>query len=193
MINLEKRTEIIICGFGGQGILRAGYMLGTAASLGDNKESSFVPSYGPEARGGECASRIVISDEIIDYPFVTKVDLVVALSQPAYSKYINYLKEGGILIYDEDLVHPDDRAIKASKMWGIRALKLAEDLGNRIVANVIMLGFTCAITKIISPNALKDAIKKGVPKRFLDLNMKAFDVGYEKGMEALKTEKSAAR
>ena len=167
--------------------MRAGYMLGNAAAIGDKLESSFVPSYGPEARGGECASRVVISREVIDYPFITKVDMVVALSQPAYAKYIEYLKDGGILIHDADLVVPDERAKKASQVYKIRAIKIAEELGNRIVANVVMLGFTCAVTKIVSPGALKDAIKKGVPRKFLDLNLKAFEVGYNKGLETLKT------
>ena len=188
----ENRIEIILCGFGGQGIVIAGYILGSAAAKYDNKESSFVPSYGPEARGGECASRIVIADEPIDYPFITHVDILIAMAQPAYNKYIEYLKENGILIHDEDLVHPDERAKKASKIFSIPATRIAERLGNRIVANVVMLGFFCAVTKVVSYDALRKAIMEGVPKRFLDLNMKAFDEGYNYGKEVIEGKKPAS-
>jgi len=183
---VEERVEIILCGFGGQGILTAGYMLGAAAVRYDNKESSFVPSYGPEARGGECASRIVIANEPIDYPFITQVDIMVAMSQPAYSKYIEWLKEGGIVIYDQDLVHLDERAKKASKVYSIPATRIAERLGNRIVANVVMLGYLCALTGVVSYDALKKAIRDRVPKKFLELNLKAFEEGYEYGKKVLE-------
>ncbi|MGQ4893270.1 MAG: pyruvate ferredoxin oxidoreductase [Candidatus Latescibacterota bacterium] len=172
------RVEIIISGFGGQGIVRAGYILGRAAALGENKESSFVPSYGPEARGGSCASRIVIDENKIDFPFVTAVDILVSMSEEAYDKYIEYLKPEGILLYDEDLVKIDNRANKASKIFKIPATRIAEQLGNRIVANVVMLGFLCATTKVVSYEALRDSVMRGVPQKFLDLNLKAFDAGY---------------
>lgn len=183
------RVEIIICGFGGQGIVRAGYILGSAAAKFDGKESSFVPSYGPEARGGECASRVVIDNEPIDYPFITHVDILVTMAEPAYMKYIHFLKEGGILIYDQDLVMPDKNAEKASKIYSIPATRFAEELGNRIVANVIMLGFLSAVTNIVSFEALKKAVEEGVPRKFLDLNMKAFEKGYRYGLTILERKK----
>jgi len=178
-----NRIEIIICGFGGQGIVRAGYILGMAAAVYDNKESSFVPSYGPEARGGECASRVVIADESIDYPFITEIDILLAMAEPAYKKYIQFLKEGGILIYDEDLVELDERANKASEIYSIPATRIAENLGNRIVANIVMLGFLCAVTNIVSKDALKKAVERGVPERFIELNLRAFDEGYNHGIK----------
>lgn len=186
---MEDRKEIIICGFGGQGIVRAGYILGYAAAISENMESSFVPSYGPEARGGECASRIVISHEKIDYPFISTVDILITMAEPAYNKYINYLKKGGIILYDEDLVELDSRANKASKTYGIPATRIAEKLGNRIVANIVMLGFFTSITKIISYEGMKQAVEQGVPARFRDLNLKAFDIGYQYGEKILKNEK----
>jgi len=184
---MTERAEIIICGFGGQGIVRAGYLLGSAAAIYDKKESSFVPSYGPEARGGECASRVVISDEFIDYPFITEVDVLIAMAQPAYNRYIESLKVGGILLYDEDLVTPDERAEKASKVFSIPATRIAEKLGNRIVANVVMLGFFSAVTNIISYESLKNTIAKNVPKRFIELNLIAFDEGYKYGEKIVKS------
>ncbi len=192
MSKLEDRVEIIICGFGGQGIVRAGYILGYAAAVMEDKESSFVPSYGPEARGGECASRIVISNERIDYPFITTVDILIAMAQPAYNKYIEYLKPGGIILHDEDLVKPDERASKASEIYSVPATRIAERLGNRIVANIVMLGFFCAVTKIIGYDAMKKAVEAGVPARFKEINLKAFDKGYNYGLEVIGKDKRKA-
>jgi len=184
---VEDRVEIIICGFGGQGIVRAGYILGYAAAISEDMESSFVPSYGPEARGGECASRIVIAREKIDYPFITTVDILITMSEPAYKKYVNYLKKGGMILYDEDLVELDDKANRASGVYGIPATKIAERLGNRIVANIVMLGFFTSMTDIISYDGMKKAVERGVPSKFREINLKAFDIGYSYG-EKLKKE-----
>lgn len=175
---MEDRVEVIICGFGGQGIVRAGYILGYAAAVSEDMESSFVPSYGPEARGGECASRIVISREKIDYPFISTIDILITMSEPAYKKYVNYLKKGGIILYDEDLVELDDKANRASEVYGIPATRIAEKLGNRIVANIVMLGFFTSITNIISYDGMRKAVERGVPAKFRDINLRAFDIGY---------------
>ena len=176
------RKEIIISGFGGQGIVLAGYILGYAAAVKAGLESSFVPSYGPEARGGECASRIVISNEEIDYPFIEGADILITMSQPAYNKYIEYLREGGILIYDSSLVQLDHRAKKASEVYPIPATKIAEEIGNRIVANIVMLGFFSAVTKLINYQYLREAVADRVPRKFLDINLQAFDIGYKYGL-----------
>jgi len=187
------RKEIIICGFGGQGIVLAGYILGYAAAVKAGVESSFVPSYGPEARGGECASRIVISDEKIDYPFIEGADILITMSQPAYNKYVEFLRENGILLYDSDLVTLDSRAKKASKVYAIPATRIAENLGNRIVANIVMLGFFSAVTKVIDYDHLKEAVADRVPRRFLELNLRAFDAGYEYGLKILREKRALPR
>jgi 2-oxoglutarate ferredoxin oxidoreductase subunit gamma len=153
------RKEIKISGFGGQGTVLAGYILGKCCSLHQGLEAVMTQAYGPEARGGASSSNIVISDEPIDYPFVQEADILVALSQEAYTKFRPLAKPDALCLIDEDLVVPfdDDQPMK------IPATKLAEDLGRRIVANVVMLGFFTALV---------------VKEKTIPLNIKAFETGY---------------
>ena len=100
------KKEIIMTGFGGQGIVMAGRIMGTAAAIGDGRESTFVQSYGPESRGGACNAQVVIAEKIIHYPYIRKCDVLVAMSQAGYEKYIESLKPEGILLVESDLVRP---------------------------------------------------------------------------------------
>ncbi|MBL7181204.1 MAG: 2-oxoacid:acceptor oxidoreductase family protein, partial [Desulfobacterales bacterium] len=102
----QKKTEIIITGFGGQGIILAGFILGKAAAIGDKMESTLIQSYGPESRGGSCSAQVVISRETIHYPYVTTPDILVCMSQSGYDKLSRQMKKNGILIIDQDLVRP---------------------------------------------------------------------------------------
>jgi len=172
------RKEILFVGTGGQGIILQGFILGSAAALYDKKESTFVPSYGAEARGGESKAQVIISDEVIDYPYVTKADVMVTMATHAYDKFIGIAKENGILLYDEELVQLNEKSIRARRA-GIPATRIAEELGNRVVANIVMLGFLAGATKIVSYEAMEKAVTDSVPKRFLDLNIKALRKGYE--------------
>ena len=169
--------EILVGGYGGQGILLAGYIIGYSA-VKSGLNSTYVPSYGPEARGGRSASRIVISDGDIDYPLISNADYLIIMYQEAYDAYIHLLKPGGILIVDADLVKLDDRAKKA-KIFKIPATKIAEKLGNRIAANMVMIGAFTAITKMVDTDTMKETIKEAVRGRFLELNFSAFDEGYK--------------
>jgi len=182
----QKKTkkEIIITGFGGQGIVLAGLILGKAAALGDHKESTFVQSYGPEARGGACSGQIVISDEAIHYPYVRHPDILVCLSQSGYEKYIGRIKKQGTLLIDQDLVRPSHR-IK-SNLFSIPATRMAEELGQKMMANIIMLGFATAVTKFISMDAARDAVAESVPKGTEELNLNAFRKGCDYGLATLK-------
>lgn len=180
---MKGRIEVLVAGFGGQGIVLAGYIIGRAASIYEKRESVFVPSYGPEARGGACRSGVVVDDKKIGYPYVSAPNIFVVMFREAYQKYIPMLKEGGILIYDENLVNIDERAGKA-KAYKIPATKLAEELGNKIVANVIMLGFLTAVTGMVSYDAMKQSILDRVPKKYADLNIRAFETGYTHGKMA---------
>jgi 2-oxoglutarate ferredoxin oxidoreductase subunit gamma len=181
-------TEIRFSGFGGQGIIRCGLITGKAISLFDNKYATMTQSFGPEARGSACSSQVVASEDRVLYPYITKPEILVSMSQEAYDKYEPDLREDGILIIDTDLVKLKAPRGKIS-VYSVPATRFAEELGNRVFANLVMLGFFTAISKTVTPEAMKKALPGLVPKRFLDLNIKAFDRGYEHGQEALKKEK----
>jgi len=182
------RVEIKFGGLGGQGIITAGYITAKAAALHDEKESVFTQDYSAEARGGASTSEVVISDKTINYPQVLHADYLVVMSQSAYNDYLHKLKKGGVLIIEEDLVELDERA-KDFKIYKIPATRFAEEIGNPIVANIVMLGFFVAITGVVSKEAMWKSIEERIPKRFLEMNQKAFLKGYEYGMEIVKKEK----
>ena len=173
-----QELRVKISGFGGQGIILSSYIVGKAASIFDGKHASMTQAYGPEARGGACSSQVVISDEEIDYPLVDIANVLIAMSQEAYDKFLPILKKNGILLYDTDLVkelQPHDGII----VKAIPATRLAEEMGKKIVANIVMLGFASVQTKIATYEAMKSAIKESVPAKFTKLNLAAFQIGYD--------------
>ncbi|MFQ6060370.1 MAG: 2-oxoacid:acceptor oxidoreductase family protein [Thermoplasmata archaeon] len=169
------RKEIRIAGFGGQGIVLSGFILGQAALL-DGKNAVQSQSYGPEARGGSAKSEVIISDEKIDYPRVTEADVFIAMSQEAYDKLHGNLKKKGLVLVDRDLVEAKGEGIKA-----IPFTATADKLGKKIVANVVMLGALTAMTEVVSKESIMKAIKANVPRKAVDINMKAFNTGYKLG------------
>ncbi len=173
-----NEVKVKISGFGGQGIILSAYIIGKAASIYDGKHASMTQAYGPEARGGACSSQVVISSYEIDYPLVDTADVLIALSQEGYDTFFPILKKDGILLYDSDLVtHLKSNTNVIPKP--IPATRIAENLGKTIVANIVMLGFATAQAEITSPEAMKESIKESVPKKFVDLNLKAFQIGLE--------------
>lgn len=170
------RREIRFAGFGGQGVILAGMITGRAAALHDGKEAIVTQSYGPEARGGACSAQLVIDDQPIDYPMVTRPDVLVVMSQEAAQKYTGDLADGCQVLVDEGLVHLPESA--PWPVYKIPATRLAEQLGNRMAANVVMLGFFAAITGAVNRPSMEAAIRDSVKERFIDLNMRAFDIGY---------------
>ena len=181
-------TEIRFSGFGGQGIIRCGLIAGKALSLFDNKHATLTQSFGPEARGSACSSQLVVSDDRVLYPYISTPEILVSMSQEAYEKYEPELQEDGLLLIDKDLVKAKPPRGKI-KSYSIPSTRFAEELGNRIIANLVMLGFFTAITRVVSPEAMKKALPGLVPGRFLELNKKAFDKGYEYGKKILTEEK----
>jgi 2-oxoglutarate ferredoxin oxidoreductase subunit gamma len=177
------RKDIRISGFGGQGVGLAGFILGKAASLYQGLEAVMTQAYGPEARGGASSSDIVIADRPIDYPFVQQADILVALSQEAYTKFRPEAKADALVIIDEGLVTPlnDDRPLR------IPATRLAENMGHRIVANVIMLGFLTAATGVLERQAVEKAIETSVRPKTVPLNLQAFALGFEYTPERERT------
>ncbi len=176
-----KRLEVKLAGFGGQGIILAGQIIGQAAVLFDQKNAVLTQSYGPESRGGACSADLVISEEEILHPLVIKPQVMVAMSQEAYDRYASELAEGGMFLVDADLVPGKARRSKKRHLFAIPATRLAEEVGRRIVANIVMLGSFTALTGAISVEAMKRSILSLVPKGTEDLNIQAFERGYEYG------------
>jgi len=175
------RQEIRLAGFGGQGIILAGVILGEGAVL-DGNEAVQTQSYGPESRGGAARAEVVISDEEIDYPRVISPDIMIALSQPGFESYYKDLGPNSILIVDEDMVKIDKlkSQIKA-KVFTAPFSKTADQLGNRIITNIIMLGCITAATGVVSEKNMMIAVKARVPKKFEQLNVQGFKKGFEIG------------
>jgi 2-oxoglutarate ferredoxin oxidoreductase subunit gamma len=177
--------EVKFSGFGGQGIVRCALISGKALSMYDNKFATMTQSFGPEARGGACASQLVISESRVLYPYVTRPGILITLSQDAHDTYEPQLRDGGILLYEEDLVKPREDSGRV-QLYPAPVTRMAEEIGNRIFANLVTLGCFSAITKIVSAEAMKQALPGLVPDRFLAVNEKALDRGYEFGLELVE-------
>jgi 2-oxoglutarate ferredoxin oxidoreductase subunit gamma len=169
------RTEIRISGFGGQGVVLAGYVLGKAFSLYANLEAVMTQSYGPEARGGASSANIVVSDREIAYPFVEQPDILVVLSQEAYTKFRPTAKDEALILIDEELVEP----LAGDSIYMIPATRLAEEIGRRIVANMIMVGFFTSVTGLIGREVVEESLKTSVKPKTVSLNLEAFGIGFD--------------
>ena len=174
-----SRREIRVTGYGGQGVIMTGYIFGKAAAIYDDRYSTMTQSFGPEARGSACASALVVDEEVIAYPYLRKTDVLIALSREGYEKYAGELCEGGTLIYDEDLVQPGDELAKGVKRHAVPAVRFAEELGKRIVQNIVVVGFATAATEVVHKEAARQAVESSVPPATIDLNLQAFEKGYE--------------
>jgi 2-oxoglutarate ferredoxin oxidoreductase subunit gamma len=178
----EEPIQVRLGGFGGQGIILSGKIMGRAQAIYEERQVSLTRSYGPEARGGACSSALVISDGPILYPHVTRANLMVMMSQAAYTKYHEALADDGLLLVDADLVDLDPDADQ--NVISVPATHIATDeLGLRIVANIVMLGATAALTDLASRDAMRRAVLDSVPEGTEDLNERAFERGYEVGIE----------
>ena len=175
-----QRREIRIAGFGGQGVILAGIVLGKAASLFDRKHAVMGQSFGPEARGSTCSSQVIISEEPIRYPYVRVPDVLVALSQESFNKYAPQTTDDALVIVEEELVKPGTLSGRR-RAFGIPATRMAEELGKKLVVNIVMVGLFTAVAKLVSPEAVRKAIEDSVPKGTEGLNLKAFEKGYAFG------------
>jgi 2-oxoglutarate ferredoxin oxidoreductase subunit gamma len=179
-----NRLEVRLSGFGGQGIVRSGEIIGKAVAIYDGRYATFTQSYGPESRGGACAAQVAIADDPVElsYPHVINPSILVIMSQGAYNRYVSEFRRDGLLIVDEDLVELD-QAAEGLQILEVPATRLAEDLGRRIVANVVMLGFLAVVTDVASPEAMKRAVLDSVPKGTEELNERAFETGFQYAKE----------
>ncbi len=176
--------ELRIAGFGGQGVILAAHILGRAVSIHEGGFATMTQNYGPEARGGAASAALVVSDQPVLYPYAVSLDVLVAMSSEAYTRFVPEVRAGGMLLVEEDLV-PLDHKAQHLRVYGIPATRLAEELGKKMVLNVIMVGFFCAMTGIVTKDAAMKSVKDAVPARFLELNLKAFERGFEYGVELL--------
>jgi 2-oxoglutarate ferredoxin oxidoreductase subunit gamma len=181
--------EIQIAGFGGQGVILAGMVIGRAATIYDAKHVTLTQSFGPEARGSACSVQLIVSSAPVLYPYVTHADILVAMSQEAYTRFVPSLKPGGLLLYEQDLIElePLRSDIRAS---GILATRFAEELGRKLVLNMVMVGFVTALTGIVTPEAARKSIADSVPKGTEALNTSAFEKGLEYGL-SVRTQPAA--
>ncbi|MFW6041087.1 MAG: 2-oxoacid:acceptor oxidoreductase family protein [Thermoplasmatota archaeon] len=169
------KANIQFCGFGGQGIILSSTVLGNVAVKGPNLNAVQTQSFGSEARGGECQAELIISDDQIFSPSPDEVDLLVALSQTAYDEYKHRLKDGGVLIIDPELVTDVEEENK--KVIKLEARNIAQNLGNELVANMVVLGFLQASTQLFSKEVLFDVIKESVHEKFVEIDIKAAEKG----------------
>ena len=176
------RKDIRIAGFGGQGIILAGIVIGKAAALHDGIHAVQTQSYGPEARGGASKTEVVVSEEEVDYPKVEHPDIFVAMSQLALTSYLGDLKDGGMLIIDPDMIS-EEEVMKFVREHNIKLHKApatrtaAEDIGLKIVSNIVMIGAITRITKLVSEKAVRAAIAESVPPGTEKKNLEAFEAG----------------
>lgn len=177
-------TEIRIAGFGGQGVILSAIVLGKAASIFQGGFATMTQNFGPEARGGACSAQLVLSDSPVLYPYVTRPDILVVMSQEAYVRFVPELKDGGILIVEQDLVRVSD-ADNKFQVYSVPATRIAETLGKRMVLNSVMVGFFTAVTNLLDADAVGKAVADSVPASFRELNLKAFEKGVEYGITAL--------
>jgi 2-oxoglutarate ferredoxin oxidoreductase subunit gamma len=182
------RTELQLGGFGGQGIISAGKIVGQAAAIYDGLEVSFTQSYGPEARGGSAGSQVVISSDPIHHPHIIEPTNAIIMSQGAYVKYVPTVASAGTLFIDDGLVSLPDDHRQDITTYGLPATHIAEKLGNNRAANTVMLGFWTAIMGVVSREAMRQSVRESVPPKTIEVNMEAFDVGYERGLKAADKE-----
>jgi len=178
-----SRTEIIVGGVGGQGVVLSGILLGTAATVFDKKKAVQTQSYSSELRGGSARTEVIISEETIFDPQVRKADIFIALAEEALPRDIDKMKRGGLVIIDSDMAkgpkHGDYEIVR------VPATSMAErEMGNAIVANLIILGALIRRSPIVSIDSMEKAIEFSVPPKAKMLNIKAFRRGFEMGVQS---------
>ena len=169
------RTEIRITGFGGQGVVLAGHIIGHACAVSADKHATMIQSFGPEARGSACSTTLAVSDTEVLYPYIGRPDIFVVMSAEGYEKFADELKDDGVLVYEKDLVQIQEN--EGQRAYGVSSTRIAEEIGRAIVQNIVMLGFFAAATRIVPVEKMREAVEESVPKGTEELNLRAFDAG----------------
>ena len=177
---------LLAAGFGGQGVMVLGQLV-AYTGIEEGRHVTWIPSYGPEMRGGTANCGVVLSEDEIGSPVVDSADVLVIMNQPSLSKFLDRVKKGGILVYNSDLVEydgsrPDVKAI------GVPASQIALELGSDKIANIIILGAVVESSGIVNPEVCVETIKEKLGKKkpkFLPMNLEAFERGKKVAREAL--------
>lgn len=177
------KTEIRVGGLGGQGVILCGMIIGKAASIYDGKHATLIQAFGPEARGSACSAQVTLSDEAIGYPYVKNPDLLILMSIDAATQFIPQLKPDGLVLYENELIPKLPPLPPGARALGIPATRFAEELGRRLVLNIVMVGFFAGVTGLLSWPALEKAVLDSVPKGTQDLNLSALRKGHDYGRE----------
>jgi 2-oxoglutarate ferredoxin oxidoreductase subunit gamma len=177
-----SRVRLVFSGSGGQGVITAAIILAEAAVIYEGKNATQSQSYGAAARGGSTRSDIIISDIDINFPEVTQPNILVCLTQDAYNTYSSIIRPGGILLADNRFVQTT-RKVDAKQVELPMYETVMEKIGKPVVFNICVLGALIGITEVARPKSVMAAVADRVPKDFLDLNNRAFDLGIELGAE----------
>jgi 2-oxoglutarate ferredoxin oxidoreductase subunit gamma len=173
-----KRTEILVGGVGGQGVILAGILLGSAATLYDGKKAVQTQAYSSEQRGGMARAEVILSDEPVTDPQVRRPDILIALAQDAVNRHLKKIRPGGLMVMDSDLVQEVEKG--DFEVLSIPATTIADkEMGSVVVANLILLGGLLKKTDILSVGAMEKAIEANVPPKAKEMNLKAFRRGLE--------------
>lgn len=178
------KTQIRVGGLGGQGVILCASIIGKAASIFEGKHATLIQAFGPEARGSACSAQVTVSSDLIGYPYVKQADILVLMSQDAFNQFAPTLCPGGMILFEEELVDPSKVSLpEGTKTFAIPATRFAEELGRRLVLNIVMVGFFAGVTGLLSFEAVEKAVRDSVPKGTEDLNLKALRKGYEFGRQ----------
>lgn len=173
-----NRAQIKVAGFGGQGVILAGIILGKAASIYDDLHATMIQSFGPEARGSACAAQVIIDKNPIAYPYIKHPSILIAFNQDAYNLFAHQLSDDGILIYEEEIVALGDLHPSGARTYGVQAARIAEELGRTLVQNIVMVGAFAGLVDLISYEAIEKAVRDSIPRGTEELNLKALERGY---------------
>lgn len=179
------KTEIRVGGLGGQGVILCGMIIGKAASIYDGKHATLIQAFGPEARGSACSAQVMVSDEPIGYPYIKQPDMLVLMSQDAATQFAPQMKPNGLLLYESELVAKLPPLPAGTRALGIPATRFAEELGRRLVLNIVMVGFFTGVSEVIAYGSVEKAVLDSVPKGTQDLNLRALRRGYDFGRELI--------
>ena len=189
----QEKTEIRIAGFGGQGVILSGIILGKAACIYERLNSTLIQSFGPEARGGACSAQVIISPQPVNYPYIKEADILVVMSQEAFRLFSPGVRKNGLILYESELVE-----IKTCpenvRCYGIPATSMAEEIRSKILLNSVMLGFYTAFTRdIVSAESMRRSLKRSVPTGTESFNLRAFTRGYRYGKDLLKKDSNNSK
>lgn len=179
-------TEIRFAGFGGQGVILMATVIGKAACIYESGYATMTQAFGPEARGGAASAQVVLSDQPVLYPYVTEANILVVMAQEAFTKFAPDIRSDGIMIVETDLVRVTTAVKQGVRVYGVPATRLAEQLGKKMVLNIVMTGFFTAVTGLLSAESVKSAVLDSVPPHSRELNLRAFDAGFAYGQKVLE-------